>query len=416
MFNDNRRVVITGAGVLSPVGNDLDTLWSNLKNGISGIGLIEAFDTTDYPTKIGGSVKEFHAEDFMPAKDARKLDISIQYGIAASSLAISNSGLEITDENKHRFGTIIGAGIGGLDTIEKYHSIMLEKGPRRVSPFFTPGSIINMTAGQVSMKYNLTGPNLAIVTACTTGLHCIGQAARMISYGDADAVVAGGTEMATTPLGIAGFSSAKALSRRNDAPQQASRPWDKDRDGFVMSDGSGIVVVEALEHAKQRGANILAEISGFGMSSDAYHMTLPPEDGAGAALAMKNALTDAQVNTDQIGYINAHGTSTNAGDLAETRAIKSIFKDHAKALSVSSTKSMTGHLLGASGSLESIITALALSNQVAPPTINLDNPDEECDLDYVPHTAKDLHTEYALCNSFGFGGTNGSLVLKQFSE
>ncbi len=416
MFNDNRRVVITGAGILSPVGNDLNTVWSNLKNGISGIGLIEAFDTTNYLTKIGGPVKGFQAEEFIPVKDTKKLDISIQYGIAASSLAIINSGLEITDENRHRIGTIIGAGIGGLDTIEKYHAIMLEKGPRRVSPFFTPGSIINMTAGQVSMKYNVTGPNLAIVTACTTGLHCIGQAARMISYGDADAVIAGGTEMATTPLSIAGFSSAKALSRRNDSPKQASRPWDKDRDGFVMSDGSGIVVVEALEHAKQRGANILAEISGFGMSSDAYHMTLPPEDGAGAALAMKNALTDAQINIDQVGYINAHGTSTNAGDLAETRAVKNIFKDHAKALAISSTKSMTGHLLGASGSIETIITALALSDQLAPPTINLDNPDKECDLDYVPHTAKNLDTQYALCNSFGFGGTNGSLVLKQFNE
>ncbi len=414
MLNHTRRVVITGAGVLSPVGNDLATVWSNLQNGISGIGLIESFDTTNYPVKIGGSVKNFNAEDFLPAKDARKLDTSILYGIAASSLAIENSGIDINDSNRHRIGTIIGAGIGGLSTIEKYHSILLTKGPRRVSPFFTPGSIINMTAGQVSMKYNLTGPNLSIVTACTTGLHCIGQAARMIAYGDADAVVAGGCEMATTPLSIAGFSSAKALSTRNDSPEQASRPWDKERDGFVMSDGAGVVVVETLEMAKKRNANILAEISGFGMSSDAYHMTLPPEDGKGAALAMQNALSDASINADQVGYVNAHGTSTNAGDLAETRAIKKTFGNHAANLPVSSTKSMTGHLLGASGSFETIVTAMALSRQVAPPTINLDNPDEECDLNYVPHQARELDTEYAVCNSFGFGGTNGSLVLKRF--
>ncbi len=414
MLNDNRRVVITGAGVLSPLGNELKTLWSNLIKGKSGIGLIDSFDTTNYATKIGGAVHDFDVEQYMSLKDARKLDISIQYGIAAASQAMKHSGLDVTDDNCHRIGTIIGAGIGGLNTIEKYHKILLEKGPRRVSPFFTPGSIINMTAGQVSMKYHLIGPNLAIVTACTTGLHCIGQAARMIAYGDADAVVAGGSEMATTPLCIAGFSSAKALSRRNDAPEQASRPWDKDRDGFVMSDGAGVVVVESLDSALARDAKIIAEISGFGMSSDAYHMTLPPENGSGAALAMKNALSDAQVNAEQIAYINAHGTSTNAGDLAETRAIKKIFSDHAYKLSVSSTKSMTGHLLGASGSLETIVTALSLSDQVAPPTINLENPDEECDLDYIPHEAKQMDMQYALCNSFGFGGTNGSLVLKRF--
>jgi len=414
MLNDSRRVVMTGVGAFSPVGNDIPTIWSNLQNGNSGIGLIDAFDTSAYTTKIGGSIKNFDVERFMPAKDARKLDLFMQYGIAASSLAIEDSGIEISDKNRHRIGTIIGAGIGGLGTIEKYHSIMLDKGPRRVSPFFTPGSIINMTSGQVSMKYNLTGPNLAIVTACTTGLHCIGQAARMIAYGDADAVVAGGSEMATTPLSIAGFSTAKALSRRNDSPEQASRPWDRDRDGFVMSDGAGIVMVEALDHALERGAKIYAEISGFGMSSDAYHMTLPPEDGAGAALAMRVALKDAELNGDEIGYINAHGTSTNAGDLAETTAIKSVFGNHAKNLLVSSTKSMTGHLLGASGSLETIITSMALYDQVAPPTINLDNPGEGCDLDYVAHTAKEISMEYAICNSFGFGGTNGSLVLKRF--
>ncbi len=415
MKADCSRVVVTGAGALSPVGNDIPGIWSNLKNGVSGIGFINAFDTTNYSTKIGGSVNNFNVEDFISAKDARKLDLFIQYGIAASSLAIENSGIEITDDNRHRIGTIIGAGIGGLTTIEKYHSALLDKGPRRVSPFFTPGSIINMIAGQVSMKYGLTGPNLAIVTACTTGLHCIGQAARMVAYGDADVVVAGGSEMATTPLSIAGFSSAKALSTRNDSPETASRPWDKDRDGFVLSDGAGIAVVESLEHANKRGANIIAEIIGFGMSSDAYHMTLPPADGAGAALAMRNALNDAQLDSDNIAYINAHGTSTNAGDIAETKAIKRIFGDHAKQLSVSSTKSMTGHLLGASGSFETIVTALALQDQVAPPTINLDNPGEGCDLDYVANTAKEMSMDYALCNSFGFGGTNGSLVLKRFS-
>jgi len=414
MVDDSRRVVITGTGVISPVGNDISTVWSNLQNGISGIGLNEVFDTSSFSVKINGSIKDFNIEQYMPAKDARKLDLFIQYGIAASCMAIDNSGLEINDNNRHRIGTLIGAGIGGLGTIEKYHTLMLNKGPRRVSPFFTPGSIINMIAGQVSMMYKLTGPNLAIVTACTTGLHCIGQAARMIAYGDADAVVAGGSEMATTPLSIAGFSNAKALSKRNDQPEKASRPWDRDRDGFVLSDGAGIVVVESLEHAKQRDANILAEITGFGMSSDAYHMTAPPEDGAGAALAMENALKDARVNLEDIGYINAHGTSTNAGDLAETRAIKNIFGNHAYELLVSSTKSMTGHMLGASGSFETIVTALALSDQVAPPTINLDHPDEGCDLDYVAHTAKPLSIDYALCNSFGFGGTNGSLVLKRY--
>lgn len=414
MVEAKRRVVITGAGVLSPVGNEISTVWSNLKNGTSGISLNTKFDTSDFPTKIGGYVKDFNVESYLPLKDAKKLDMFIQYGVAASSIAIENSGIEINDGNRHRIGTLLGSGIGGLETIEKYHSILLEKGPRRVSPFFTPGSIINMISGQVSMKYQLTGPNLSTVTACTTGLHCIGQAARMIAYGDADVMVAGGAEMATTPLSIAGFSNAKALSRRNDEPEKASRPWDRDRDGFVLADGAGVVVLELLEHAQKRNANILAEIQGFGMSSDAYHMTLPPEDGAGAALAMKNALNDAAINREQVGYINAHGTSTPAGDVAETRAIKSLFGDHAYKLSVSSTKSMSGHMLGASGSFETIVTALALWDQVAPPTINLENPDEECDLDYVANNAKELCMEYALCNSFGFGGTNGCLVLKRF--
>ncbi len=412
-MSEPRRIVITGAGALSPVGNDIDSIWSNLLAGNSGISLNQVFDTTDYSTKIGGAVKNFSPEPYITPKDTKKIDLFIQYGIVASCLAMEDSGLEVTDSNRHRIGTLIGAGIGGMTTIEKYHSAMLNRGPRRVSPFFTPGTIINMISGLVSMKYGLTGPNLSIVTACTTGLHCIGQAARMIAYGDADAVVAGGSEMATTPLSIAGFASAKALSKRNDAPELASRPWDKDRDGFVLSDGAGIVIVEALDHATDRGANILAEIVGFGMSGDAYHMTSPPENGDGAALAMVNALNDAKVSVADIGYINAHGTSTKAGDLAETRAIKSVFGHHVDGLSVSSTKSMTGHLLGASGSFETIVTALALRDQVMPPTINLDNPDDECDLDYVAHTAKQKSMDYALCNSFGFGGTNGSLVLKR---
>ncbi|MEL0068303.1 MAG: beta-ketoacyl-ACP synthase II, partial [Gammaproteobacteria bacterium] len=343
----------------------------------------------------------------------RILDPFIQYGVVAAAHAIADSGIEVTDENRHRIGTIIGAGIGGLGSIEEYHHILETKGPRRVSPFFTPGSITNMIAGQVSMKYGLTGLNLAIVTACTTGLHCIGQAARSIAYGDADVVVAGGAEMATTPLGIAGFTAAKALSKRIDEPTKASRPWDRDRDGFVLSDGAGMVVVEDYDHAKARGANILSEIVGFGMSGDAYHMTLPPSDVAGAALAMSNAIADAGLNPSEIGYVNAHGTSTKAGDLAETLALKRVFGDSAHDILVSSSKSMTGHLLGAAGSFETIVTVLSANNQVAPPTINLDNPDEGCDLDYVAHTAKPYQSDYVLCNSFGFGGTNGSLVLKR---
>jgi len=415
-MNSDNRVVITGMGALSPVGNDIDTIWENLCAGNSGIGINNAFDTTDFSIKIGGAVKDFQPEPYLNSKETRILDLFIQYGVVAAGQAIDDSGIEVNDSNRHRIGTIMGAGIGGLGTIEHYHSIMLEKGPRRVSPFFTPGSIINMIAGQVSMKYGLTGPNLATVTACTTGLHCIGQAARTIAYGDADVVVAGGSEMATTPLGIAGFTSAKALSKRNDEPTKASRPWDKDRDGFVLADGAGMVVLESLQHAQQRGANIIAEIIGFGMSSDAYHMTLPPADGAGAALAMENAINDAAIDRTKIGYINAHGTSTNAGDLAETVALKKVFGEHAYDLSISSTKSMSGHMLGAAGSFETIVTALALRDQIAPPTINLDNPGEGCDLDYVPHQSKRLDTQYALCNSFGFGGTNGSLLLKSFND
>jgi len=408
-----RRVVITGMGALSPVGNDIATIWNNLEAGVSGIGKITSFDTTNFPIDINGSIKDFNPEPHLNSKEVRILDPFIQYGVVAAAHAIADSGIEVTDENRHRIGTIIGAGIGGLGSIEEYHHILETKGPRRVSPFFTPGSITNMIAGQVSMKYGFTGLNLAIVTACTTGLHCIGQAARCIAYGDADVVVAGGAEMATTPLGIAGFTAAKALSKRIDEPTKASRPWDRDRDGFVLSDGAGMVVVEDFDHAKARGANILSEIVGFGMSSDAYHMTLPPSDGAGAALAMSNAIADAGLNPSEIGYVNAHGTSTKAGDLAETLALKRVFGDSVDDILVSSSKSMTGHLLGAAGSFETIVTILSANNQVAPPTINLDNPDEGCDLDYVAHTAKPYQSDYVLCNSFGFGGTNGSLVLKR---
>ncbi len=412
-MKSERRIVITGMGALSPVGNDIATIWSNLEHGVSGIGKITSFDTTDFPIDIHGAVKDFNPEPHLNVKEVRILDPFIQYGVVAAADAIKQSGIEITDANRHRIGTIIGAGIGGLGSIEEYNQILVTKGPRRVSPFFTPGSITNMIAGQVSMKYGLTGLNLAIVTACTTGLHCIGQAARAIQYGDADVVVAGGAEMASTPLGIAGFTAAKALSKRIDEPEKASRPWDRDRDGFVLADGAGVVVVEELEHAKARGANILCEIAGFGMSGDAYHMTLPPSDGAGAALAMQNAINDAMIEPSEIGYVNAHGTSTKAGDLAETLAIKKVFGSASNEVLVSSSKSMTGHLLGAAGSFETIVTALSVMNQIAPPTINLDNPDEGCDLDYVAHTAKPYQSEFALCNSFGFGGTNGSLVLKR---
>ena len=412
-MKSDRRIVITGMGALSPVGNDIATIWGNLEQGNSGIGKITTFDTTNFPIDIHGGIKDFNPEPHLNTKEVRILDPFIQYGVVAAADAIAQSGLEVTDENRHRIGTIIGAGIGGLGSIEEYNEILITKGPRRVSPFFTPGSITNMIAGQVSMKYGLTGVNLAIVTACTTGLHCIGQAARAIQYGDADAIVAGGAEMASTPLGIAGFTAAKALSKRIDEPEKASRPWDKDRDGFVLADGAGVVVVEELEHARARGAEIICEIVGFGMSSDAYHMTLPPADGAGAALAMQNAINDASINPEQIGYVNAHGTSTKAGDLAETLAVKKVFGNAANDVLVSSSKSMTGHLLGAAGSFETIVTALSVGNQIAPPTINLDNPDEGCDLDYVAHTAKSYDSDYALCNSFGFGGTNGSLVLKR---
>jgi len=408
-----RRVVVTGLGMLSPLGNSPELTWQNLLLGKSGIGDIEHFDTSEYPTRFAGLIKDFDAQEYMEKKEAKKMDLFIQYGVAAGVQALKNSGLEITEENATRIGVAVGSGIGGLGLIEQNHEKMLKTSPRKLSPFFVPSTIINMISGHLSIMYGLKGPNISIVTACTSGVHNIGHAARMIAYGDADAMVAGGAEKASTTLGMGGFGAARALSTRNDAPQQASRPWDKDRDGFVLGDGAGVVVLEEYEHAKARGAKIYAELVGFGMSGDAFHMTSPPPDGAGAAQAMQNAINDAKVDKSKIGYINAHGTSTPAGDIAETNAVKSVFGDHAYQLMMGSTKSMTGHLLGAAGAVEAIFTIQSLFNNVVPPTINLDNPDEGCDLDYVAHTARDAQLDYALCNSFGFGGTNGSLLFKK---
>ncbi|WP_158783062.1 beta-ketoacyl-ACP synthase II [Pantoea sp. BAV 3049] len=409
-----RRVVVTGLGMLSPVGNTVESTWNALVAGQSGISPIDHFDTSAYATRFAGLVKDFNCEDFISRKDQRKMDAFIQYGVVAGIQAMQDSGLVITDENAHRIGAAIGSGIGGLGLIEENHSSLVNGGPRKISPFFVPSTIVNMIAGHLTIMYGIKGPSIAISTACTTGVHNIGQAARMIAYNDADAMLAGGAEKGSTPLGIGGFGAARALSTRNDNPQAASRPWDKDRDGFVLGDGAGIVMLEEYEHAKKRGAKIYAELVGFGMSSDAYHMTSPPDNGAGAALAMENALRDAQLSSEQIGYINAHGTSTPAGDKAEAQAVKSIFGASADKVMVSSTKSMTGHLLGAAGAVESIFSILALRDQVIPPTINLDNPDEGCDLDFVPHTARQVKgLEYTLCNSFGFGGTNGSLIFRK---
>ncbi len=408
-----RRVVVTGLGMLTPLGNTVDSSWQAALAGKSGIGPIEHMDVSAFGTRFGGSIRNFDIEPYMAAKEARKLDLFIQYGIAACMQALTDSGLEVTDANRDRIGVSMGSGIGGLTNIEKNHELLLNSGPRRISPFFVPGSIINMVAGYFSIQYGLQGPNYALTTACTTGTHSIGMAARNIAYGEADVMVTGGSEMATSGLGLGGFSAARALSTRNDDPQAASRPWDKDRDGFVLSDGSGAMVLEEYEHAKARGATIYAELIGFGMSGDAYHMTAPPEDGRGGAKCMQNALDDAGLNADQVGYINAHGTSTSAGDLAETRAVKSVFGEHAARLAISSTKSMTGHLLGAAGAVEAIFSVLALRDQVAPPTINLDNPDTDCDLDYVAHEAQARSLEFTVSNSFGFGGTNGSLVFRR---
>jgi len=409
-----RRVVVTGLGMLSPLGNTPEATWENLLLGKSGISNIDHFDASEFTTKFAGLIKNFNAQDYMERKEAKKMDLFIQYGVAAGVQAIKDSGIEVTDENAPRIGVAVGSGIGGLGLIEQNYEKMLKaSSPRKLSPFFVPSTIINMISGHLSIMFGLQGPNIAITTACTSGVHNIGHAARMIAYGDADVMVAGGAEKASTTLGMGGFGAARALSRRNDDPQAASRPWDKDRDGFVLGDGAGVVVVEEYEHAKARGAKIYAELIGFGMSGDAYHMTSPPADGAGAARAMVNALNDAKIDTSKVGYINAHGTSTPTGDIAETNAVKSVFEDDAYKVLMGSTKSMTGHLLGAAGAIESIFSIQALMNNVVPPTINLDNPDEGCDLDYIAGTARDVELDYVLCNSFGFGGTNGSLIFKK---
>ncbi|HKU15292.1 MAG TPA: beta-ketoacyl-ACP synthase II [Steroidobacteraceae bacterium] len=407
-----RRVVITGLGIVSPVGSTVDTAWRNVLAGKSGIGPITRFDVSAFPVRFHGPVAEFNAEQYLSAKELRKMDPFMHYGYAAAADAIKDSGVAISEANAQRIGVIMGAGIGGLDTIEEnYRKYAETQSPKRISPFFVPGSIINMISGHVSINFKLTGPNLATVTACTTSTHAIGLAMRLIQYGDADVMIAGAGEMATTPLGLGSFCQARALSTRNDDPQRASRPWDRDRDGFVLSDGAGAVLLEEYEHAKQRGAKIYAELVGFGMSGDAHHITAPPENGEGARLAMANALADARLNASDVQYVNAHATSTELGDLAETIAMKRCFGDHAAKLAVSSTKSMTGHLLGAAGAVEAIFSILAIRDQVAPPTINLDNPGEGCDLDYVPKTARRMPIRVALSNSFGFGGTNGSLIF-----
>ncbi len=408
-----RRVVVTGLGVVSPLGNTVETTWQGVIAGKSGIGPIESFDVAAYTTRFGGAVRNLDMADYMQPKDARKMDLFIQYGVAAGIQAVDSSGLQEIKGNAHRIGAAIGSGIGGISSIEHCRDIILERGPRKVSPFFVPGSIINMISGNLSIKYGFSGPNLAIATACTTGAHCIGLAARLIACGDADAMVAGGAEMATTPVGLGGFTAARALSTRNDDPQAASRPWDKDRDGFVLSDGAGMLVLEEYEFARQRGATIYAELVGFGMSGDAYHMTSPPEDGRGAALAMENAMRDAAIDAADIDYVNAHGTSTVAGDIAELRAIKRALGTAADSVAVSSTKSMIGHMLGAAGAVEAIVSVLAIRDQIAPPTINLDTPDAECELNLVPHTAQQRKIDLVLSNSFGFGGTNGSLLFKR---
>lgn len=406
-----RRVVITGLGMVSPVGLTVKESWENILAGKSGIAPITHFDVSEFSTRFGGSVKDFDVSKYISSKDAKKMDPFIHYGIAASKEAIEDSGLEVTEENAERIGVAIGSGIGGLPGIEKGRCAFDRGGPRKISPFFVPSNIINMISGNVSIMYGMKGPNIAMVTACASATHSIGDAARIIEYGDADVMVAGGAEMATSPTGLGGFASARALSSRNDDPEAASRPWDKDRDGFVLSDGAGVVVLEEYEFAKKRGAKIYAEISGYGMSGDAYHMTSPSVGGEGAARCMVSALRNGGINPEHVDYVNAHGTSTPAGDQAETDAAKKTFGDHAYKLAMSSTKSMTGHLLGAAGGIEAIFTALAIRDQVAPPTINLDNPDPECDLDYVPNTAREMKIDVALSNSFGFGGTNGTLVL-----
>lgn len=408
-----RRVVITGLGLITPLGNSVADTWNNIVAGKSGISRITHFDTTEFPVQIGGSIRNFNVEDYIPKKDVKKMDPFIHYGMAAGLQAFEDSGLIVTEENAYRIGVAIGSGIGGLPGIEKGTLILQEGGPRKISPFYVPSNIINMISGNFSIRIGAKGPNFAIVTACTTGTHNIGDAARIIEYGDADVMVAGGAEMATSPTGLAGFANARALSTRNDEPERASRPWDRDRDGFVLSDGAGVMVLEELEHARKRGANIYGELIGYGMSGDAYHMTAPSEDGAGATHSMQNALRNAATDVSKVDYINAHGTSTPAGDVVENNAVKRVFGQYAKSVAISSTKSMTGHMLGAAGGAEAVFCMLALRDQVAPPTINLDNPDPACDLDYVPHQARRMKIDIALSNSFGFGGTNGTLIFSK---
>ena len=413
---NGNRVVVTGLGAVTPVGLDVASSWQAICDGKSGAASIEGFDTDAFSTQFSCSVKNFSTEGYLAPKDSKRMDPFIQFGMVAGIQAIRDSGLEITEANCERIGCAIGSGIGGIGSIERNNELILNAGPRRMSPFFVPGAIINMISGNLSVMYNLQGPNLAIVTACTSGTHNIGMGARLIATGEADAMLVGGAEMATTPVGLGGFAAARALSTRNATPELASRPWDADRDGFVLGDGAAMLMLESLESAKARKATIYAELTGFGMSGDAYHMTSPPEDGRGAARSMANALRDSGLNASDVGYINAHGTSTIVGDRAETMAVKSIFGDVAAELAVSSTKSMIGHLLGAAGAVEAVFTILAMRDDVAPPTINLDNPGEGCDLNYVPHNAQQRKINHAISNSFGFGGTNGSLVFSQFAE
>ena len=408
-----RRVVITGLGIISPVGIGVEESWGNVMSGKSGITRITRFDASSFSSQIAGEVKGFDVSAYLPAKEARRMDIFIHYGMAAAMEAFKDSGLEVTEKNAEMIGVNIGSGIGGLPSIEETHNVYLAGGARKISPFFIPGTIINMISGNFSIMYGLKGPNLAMVTACTTATHCIGNSARMIEYGDADVMVAGGSESTVCPLAIGGFSAARALSTRNDDPATSSRPWDVGRDGFVLGEGAGVLVLEEYEHAKARGAKIYAELAGFGMSADAYHMTAPCEDGEGAARCMKHALRTAGINADEVDYINAHGTSTPLGDIAETVAIKRQFGDHAKKVAVSSTKSMTGHLLGAAGGVEAVFSALSVFHQAAPPTINLLEQDPACDLDFVPNVARQMKIDVALSNSFGFGGTNGTVVFKK---
>ena len=413
---DKRRVVVTGLGLITPLGLGVDLSWQNLVNGKSGIRKISSFDVSAFPTQIAGEVVNFNPEDYIEFKEVKKMDRFIHFAVAAATLALNDSGLKITDSNSDRVGVLVGSGMGGLHAIEYYHSVLLEKGPRRITPFFIPMLTINLAAGQISIKFGAKGPNSAISTACATGSHSIGDAFKIIQRGDADAVIAGGTEAVITPMAVGGFNAMRAISTRNDEPEKASRPFDVDRDGFVIGEGAGIIILESLHHATDRGAKIYAEIVGYGMTADAYHITSPPPGGEGAARCMTLALKDSGIGHSEVDYINAHGTSTKYGDEIESQAIKAVFREHAYKVAISSTKSMMGHLLGAAGGVEAVISVLSIVNDIALPTINLDNPDPECDLDYIPHKARKMKINYALSNSFGFGGTNACLLFKKFDR